>query len=92
MSLDHPTWKGRRKRPSRRLMYDLRAALPLAGIVFCFAISATAIFATEWIPSRSESPPPVSAPRAVEAGCPPATAEVAILAPLAASLADRTGP
>lgn len=40
-------WRGRRKRISRRLARDLRALLPLLGVLFCFFSSATAILAAE---------------------------------------------
>jgi hypothetical protein len=85
MSLGHPVWQGRRKRPLRRLRRDLRMLLPLGSIVFCFTMSATAIFATEWIPSRTHSPPPVSAARVFASHCEPVSAEAAGLARLGGS-------
>lgn len=74
------TWRGRRKRRVRRLRNDLRLAAPIAAIVFCFALSATAIFATDWIPVPAEatslatsaptsSLPAVSAPAAQPTVC-----------------------
>jgi len=69
MSLDHPNWKGRRKRPSRRINRDLRSILPFASVLFCFALSATAIMAIEWIPARIASPPPVSSAPVVHDQC-----------------------
>lgn len=83
MSLDDPAWKGRRKRLSRRLGRDLRTQLPLVSIVFCFALSATAIVATEWIPSGLETPPPVSAARESSSECDPAARAGTDLAPAA---------
>ncbi len=50
MDLERPIrWRGRRKRVSRRLARDLRALLPLLGVLFCFFSSATAIVAAERI-------------------------------------------
>lgn len=43
-------WHGRHKRLSRRFLRDIRALLPMIGVVFCFASSATAIFAAERVP------------------------------------------
>ena len=50
MSLEAETWRGRHKRPSRRLLRDLRAFLPVIGVLFCFASSATVIVAAEKVP------------------------------------------
>ena len=55
MSLGHTTWKGRKKRPSRRVAHDLRTLLPLIGVALCFALSSTAIFAAQWIPLSTKA-------------------------------------
>ena len=51
MSLGSATWRGRHKRVSRRLLRDLRTLLPIVGVLFCFASSATVIMATEKVAS-----------------------------------------
>jgi hypothetical protein len=45
-------WHGRHKRFSRRFLSDVRALLPMIGVLFCFVSSATAIFAAERVPLR----------------------------------------
>lgn len=50
MSLEAESWRGRHKRLSRRLLRDLRTFLPLIGVLFCFASSATVIVAAEKVP------------------------------------------
>jgi len=47
MSLASATWRGRHKGVSRRLWRDIRALLPMIGVLFCFASSATVIVAAE---------------------------------------------
>lgn len=49
------TWQGRRKHPLRRLRNDLRLAAPAIAIGVCFGLSASAIFATDWLPTPVES-------------------------------------
>jgi hypothetical protein len=49
MSLGSATWRGRHKRASRRLRRDLRVILPMIGVLFCFASSATVIVAAEQV-------------------------------------------
>ena len=53
MSIGSATWPRRHKRASRRASRDLRALLPLIGVLFCFASSATVIVAAERVPPRS---------------------------------------
>ncbi len=81
MSLGHSAWKGRRKRASRRLRRDLRSLLPLAGVVLCFASSATVIFATESTSSGREAPPPVAARGVLASRLEPAPVESSHSAP-----------
>ena len=45
-------FKGQRKRRARKMANDLRLAAPLLFLMFCFAGSATAIVAAEWVPSH----------------------------------------
>ncbi len=52
MSLGSVAWRGRRKRLSRRVRYDLRTLLPIVGLLLCFASSATVIAAAERAPRR----------------------------------------
>jgi len=47
MSLGSATWRGRHKCVSRRLLRDLRTLLPMIGVLFCIASSATVIVAAE---------------------------------------------
>lgn len=54
MSLGHAKWKGRKKRTARRIANDFRLSLPFIGIAGCIALSATAIFAAERLPSPEE--------------------------------------
>ena len=55
MSLGHATWYGRHKRASRRIQPDLRTFLPVIGVLFCFASSATVITAAEKVPLYKNS-------------------------------------
>lgn len=50
MNLESEIWRGRPKRVSRRLLRDLRTFLPVFGLLFCFAASATVIVAAEKMP------------------------------------------
>jgi len=52
-------WHGRHKRFSRRFLRDVRALLPMIGVLFCFVSSATAIFAAERVPLRTFRGEPV---------------------------------
>jgi hypothetical protein len=82
MSFGHETWKGRKKRPIRRIAHDLRLSLPAAGLISCFVLSATAIYAAERLPAivlfalptgsafqAGSTLPTVSAPRAKDPEC-----------------------
>ena len=55
MSLGIANWYGRHKRASRRFLRDLRAFLPVIGVLFCFASSATVIAAAEKVPLHKNS-------------------------------------
>ena len=50
MSLDRPTWRGRRKRFLRRWARDLRTMMPGLGLVLCFLSSAATITLAERMP------------------------------------------
>lgn len=50
MSLDRPTWRGRRKRLLRRWGRDLRTMMPGVGLVLCFLSSAATISLAERMP------------------------------------------
>jgi hypothetical protein len=51
MSISRHGWRSRHKRWTRRLANDLRNLAPLTGLVFCFAGSATAIYASQHVPA-----------------------------------------
>ncbi len=53
MSIGSETWQRRHKRASRRALRDLRSLLPMIGVIFCFASSATVIVAAERVPLHS---------------------------------------
>ena len=50
MSLRNANWYGRHKRVSRLFLRDVRAFLPMIGVLFCFVSSATVITAAEKVP------------------------------------------
>ena len=50
MRIGSETWQRRHKRTSRRALRDLRSLLPMIGVIFCFASSATVIVAAEMVP------------------------------------------
>ncbi|MAG29679.1 MAG: hypothetical protein CL908_02150 [Deltaproteobacteria bacterium] len=60
MSLVRAPWKGRPKRLSRRVAFDLRLLSPLVAVLLCYLLLATAIFSVERITPGSG--PPVTAP------------------------------
>ncbi len=55
MSPESAPWRGRHKRVSRRLLRDLRTFLPMIGLIFCFASSATVITAAEKVAFLNKS-------------------------------------